>query len=238
MCIECRTALGRRQFLKFAGVAVAAGVVGLGADMPRARAAGTSLTPDQALEKLKSGNGRFVADAQVCAADLAGQRKTVASGQAPWATVLTCADSRVSPELVFGGVGLGELFVARNAGNVVDFDVLGTLEYGAEHLGSPLIVVMGHQRCGAVAAACEVATKHTKLPGSIGTMVAQIVPAATAVQKAQGDFVTNTVRESAKRTAGKILKHSKIIAHLAHEGKVKVVTAYYELDSGKVEFYA
>jgi carbonic anhydrase len=110
----------------------------------------------------------------------------VAKAQTPLATIITCSDSRVPPELLFGGLGVGELFVARNAGNMVD-------------LGVPLIVVMGHERCGAVAAACEVVEKHTKLPGSIGPMVNAIVPAAKAVRSKLGDCVDNTVCESAKR---------------------------------------
>lgn len=240
MCEKCNSAgLGRRAFLGLAGVAAAAAVTGFRAT-PAAAAGGpkTDLTADQALEKLKAGNARYVSDAQVCAADLNGQRHHVAGGQAPWATLVSCADSRVPPELLFGGLGLGELFVTRNAGNLVDTSVLGTLEYGAAVLGSPLVVVMGHQRCGAVAAACDVALKNASFPGSIGPMIEPIVPAALAVKDAQGDLVTNAVKESAKRTAARILEHSTIIAGLVKDGKVKVVSAYYDLDSGKVEFFA
>ncbi len=205
--------------------------------LSRARAATpTTITPDEALAKLKAGNQKFIDAPQLCELDIAKQRKGVAGGQSPWATILTCADSRVSPELVFGGAGLGELFVARNAGNMADTATLGTIEYGAEHLGSPLIVVLGHQRCGAVAAACEVAEKHTKLPGSIGPMVEAIVPAAQAVMGKPGDFVDNAVRENARRTAAKIVSSSAIVEELVHAGKVKVVYARYDLDSGVVEF--
>ena len=98
------------------------------------------------------------------------QRAGLVAGQSPWATILTCADSRVAPELIFGGMDLGELFVARNAGNTANTATLGTIEYGAEHLGVPLIVVLGHERCGAVSAACEVVEKHAKLPGFIAPM--------------------------------------------------------------------
>ena len=167
---------------------------------------------------------------------MAERRAVVSKGQSPWATVLTCSDSRVPPELIFGGVGLGELFVARNAGNMADTATMGTIEYGSEHLGSPLIVVLGHQNCGAVAAACEVVEKHTHLPGSIGPMVAAIVPAAEAVRGMPGDFIDNTVRESARRTAGNIGRQSEIVEELAHEGKVKVVYARYDLTSGVVDF--
>ncbi|MFO1024537.1 MAG: carbonic anhydrase [Acetobacteraceae bacterium] len=160
----------------------------------------------------------------------------MAKGQSPWATILTCADSRVTPELLFGGVGLGELFVARNAGAMADTAVMGTIEYGAEHLHSPLIVVLGHQRCGAVAAACDVARNHTRLSGSIAPMVNAIVPAAIAVKGKPGDFVDNAVRENARRTATKIGTQSLIVKELVHEGKLKIVYARYDLDTGVVEF--
>jgi carbonic anhydrase len=124
----------------------------------------------------------------------------------------------------------------RNAGNVADTAAMGTIEYGAEHLGSPLVVVLGHQRCGAVEAACDVVAKHTKLPGFIAPMVDSIVPAAKAVYGKPGDFVDNAVRENARLGAQKISTRSKIVERLEHEGKVKVVYARYDLDKGVVDF--
>lgn len=235
MCRECaRTS--RRGFLSLAaGGAALAAMLGAGSVFDTA-AAKTTLSPDEALARLKAGNEKFVKAPQLCEAQLAENRTAVAKGQSPWATVLTCADSRVSPELIFGGVGLGELFVARNAGNIANTDVLGTIEYGAEHLGSPLVVVMGHSRCGAVQAACEVVEKHTVLPGSIKAMIASIVPAAEAVKGQAGDFVDNAVRENARRNAEKVLAQSEIVSELAHHGKLKVVYAEYDLDSGVVNF--
>ena len=173
---------------------------------------------------------------QLCEEGLRDARANTAGDQSPWATVLTCSDSRVSPELIFGGAGIGELFVARNAGNVADTAVMGTIEYGAEHLGSPLVVVLGHQRCGAVQAACDVVAKHVRLEGSIRPMVDAIVPAARSQKGKPGDFVDNAVRENARRNAAKILAGSGIVKHLVHEGKVKVVYARYDLDSGVVAF--
>ena len=129
--------------------------------------------------------------------------------QAPWAVD---PDLRGQPRAAGIAVRrrrLGDLFVARNAGNMADTATMGTIEYGVEHLGVPLVVVMGHERCGAVAAACEVVDKHIKLPGSIGPMVDAIVPAAEAVRGQPGDFVDNAVRESAKRTAKKIATRAK-----------------------------
>jgi carbonic anhydrase len=239
MCDICdERANDRRKFLALAGFGLAAGGVLLATSRFAGAASGpaTSVTADQALAKLKSGNDKFVKSPEVCSADLAKRRAGVASSQAPWATVVSCADSRVPPELLFGGLGVGELFVARNAGNMVDTATMGTIEYGAAVLGVPLIVVLGHERCGAVVAACDVVTKKATFPGSIGPMVKAIVPAAQAVKDKPGDFVDNAIRESARRTAVQIATKSKIVADLVKGGKVKVVAARYDLDEGKVEY--
>jgi carbonic anhydrase len=189
------------------------------------------------LAKLKAGNQRYVSSPQACVADLAKARADVAKHQAPWVTILSCADSRVPPELIFGGQNVGELFIARNAGNMADTATLGTIEYGAAVLGVPLIVVLGHESCGAVAAACEIVEKNTKFPGSIGPMLEPIIPAALAVKGKPGDFVDNAVRQNAMRTASRIVSASNIIADLVKNGKVKVVAARYDLDDGLVEFF-
>jgi carbonic anhydrase len=242
MCIACASLTAnrlpnRRRFLSLAAAGVAAASV-LGTGHAFAAGATTTVTADEALARLKGGNEKYVAAPQVCAADLLRNRENVSKSQAPWAAILTCSDSRVPPELLFGGTGLGELFVARNAGNMADTATMGTIEYGVEHLGVPLVVVMGHERCGAVAAACEVVEKHTKFPGSIGPMVDAIVPAAKAVLGKPGDFVDNAVRESAKRTATQIATKSEIVSHFVKDGKAKVVAARYDLDDGRIEFLA
>ena len=185
-------------------------------------------SPDEALHRLVNGNKRFVQDAEACAAGFIDRRAEVAKGQKPWAIVLTCSDSRVVPELIFGGVTLGEMFVARNAGNVVDTDVLGTIEYGTEHLHVPLVVVMAHKRCGAVAAACDAALKGTKFEG-----IAEI---AVKDKDRREGFPERIARNHAIRGAKRILLESEIVGHLAQAGRVKVVPAYYDLDSGEVEF--
>ena len=184
-----------------------------------------------ALVDLKNGNARFVSQPQLCESDLIKQRAAVAGHQAPWATILSCADSRVPPELVFGGRGLGELFVARNAGNLADTATIGTLEYGAAVLGSPLIVVLGHSHCGAVKAACEVVTDNATFPGSIGPMIDPIIPAALAVRGRPGDFVDNSVRESAQRTARRLAASSSTLAGLVSAGKLKILAAHYDLET-------
>ena len=243
MCRNCEMrTVGRRGFLAMAGVGLglAAGGVAFGIGHAVAAAGGpkTSMTADEALTSLKSGNARYVASPELCTADLQARRTKLAKSQAPWATIVSCSDSRVPPELLFGGLGLGELFVARNAGNMVDTATMGTIEYGAAVLGAPLILVLGHERCGAVVAACDVVAKKATFPGSIGPMVKAIVPAALAVRNQPGDFVDNTVRESAKRTALQIATKSPIIAPLVKKGSVKVVAGRYDLDDGKVEVFA
>jgi carbonic anhydrase len=220
--------------MKFASLGAAA--LALVPRMAFAAEAESTLTPEAALARLQAGNEKFVADADACAAHLVERRAAVAKGQAPWATILTCSDSRVTPELIFGGVTLGELFVVRNAGNVLETNGLGTIEYGAEHLHAPLIVVMGHKKCGAVAAACDVAKNGTAYDDSVGKMIQPIIPLALANQAKPGDFVDNTVHANAVRGAARIVAESPMVAHLAEAGKVKVVPAYYDLDSGHVDF--
>jgi carbonic anhydrase len=238
MCTTCDSkALDRRNFLKFTATGLAAAAFTTATRPARAAdGAPTSLTPEDALAKLKEGNARYVSNPQVCSLDLAEQRTSVAGHQAPWATVIGCADSRTPPELIFGGHGLGELFVARNAGNLVDTATLGTVEYGSAVLGSPLIVVLGHTACGAVKAACDVVIKNAVYPGAIGPMIEPILPAALAARSDEGDYVDNTAKRSAVRTAGRLNASSTLIAGLVGEGTVKIIPAIYDLQSGGVTF--
>ena len=238
MCSTCEgEEIGRRHLLKFGAAALVA--VGLGGASWSARAAaglGTTLSPDEALAALKAGNERYVSHPELCSIDLAAQRTAVAADQAPWASVISCADSRVPPELIFGGHGVGELFVARNAGNLVDTATLGTVEYGAAVLGSPVIVVLAHTSCGAVKAACDVVTKNATYPGAIGPMIDPILPAALAVRNEPGDFVNNAAKESARRTAARLTAASTLIAGLAGSGKLKIAAAIYDLQTGVVSY--
>lgn len=241
MCNRCvDRQISRRSMMAWTGLGLAALAGATAGVAPTAAlAAGgpkTSLSPDQALAALKQGNARYAADPQLCVADLAKRRASLTDHQSPWAIIIGCADSRVPPELLFGGLGVGELFVARNAGNLVDTATLGTAEYGAEVLGAPLIVVLGHEHCGAVAAACDAVTKNATFPGSIGPMIAPIMPAVVAVRGQPGDLVHNAVRESARQTAAKLPKASNILASLAGSGKLKIAAACYDLGTGKVEF--
>lgn len=235
MCHLCPSASrSRRRFLVSATAGMLTGLVA--GPAWSAGGATTAVTPDEAQAKLVEGNARYVESPEVCTVDVGLMRELVAPGQAPWATIVSCADSRVPPELLFGGLGIGELFVARNAGNMADTATMGTIEYGASVLGIPLIVVLGHERCGAVSAACDVVSKKARFPGSIGPMVQVIVPAARATAGKPGDHVDNTVRESALRTAHRVTTKSPIVSALVKKSKVKVVAAYYDLDTGLVSF--
>jgi carbonic anhydrase len=165
-------------------------------------------------------------------------RAGVAQHPAPWASILSCADSRVAPERHFGDTARGELFVARSAGHQTDTNTLGTLEYGAKVLGLPLIVVLGHERGGAVAAACDRNAKGRRDPGSIGPMIQAIAPAAQPVARQPEDYVDNAVRENARQNAARIAQRSTLIADLVKQGKVRIVAARYDLDDRKVECFA
>jgi carbonic anhydrase len=238
MCINCETnGIGRRDLMKFgAAAAIALATAGASPAARAAEGAPTALSPEEALAQLKAGNERFVSHPELCTVDLAQSRSAVAGHQAPWATIIACADSRVAPELVFGGHGVGELFVARDAGNLVGVETLGTIEYGAAVLGSPLVVILAHTACGAVKAACDIVTKNATYPGVIGRMIEPIVPAALAVRNEPGDFADNSAKESAKRTAANLPTVSKIVSDLVGAGKVKIVAAIYDLQTGIVTY--
>ncbi|MEO8248983.1 MAG: carbonic anhydrase [Burkholderiales bacterium] len=201
----------------------------------------SSLSPDEALEKLKKGNADFLADKQSSAPKDHDRRLEIARGQAPFAVLVGCSDSRVPPEVLFGA-GLGELFIVRNAGNVVDTAALGSIEYGVAVLGAPLLVVLGHERCGAVDAAVSVVKKNATYPGSIGKMIEPIVPAVLMAAATQGlkdeDLLDAAVRENVRRVVGRLRDSEPLLIDPIKSGKLKVVGARYDLDDGRVEFFA
>jgi carbonic anhydrase len=205
-----------------------------GAAAPAEPSAGP--TADQARQRLAEGNQRYVKGSmKACGASNAAARGKLATSQKPYAIVLSCSDSRVPPEMVFDE-GLGELFVVRNAGNVADPIVLGSIEYAAEHLGSPLIVVLGHERCGAVTAAVDA---QGKVPGNLGAVVKAIAPAVKRAKsdtqdKAKDALVDAAVVENAKMVADGLTKQSPILKKLVAEGKLHIVAARYDLDDGTV----
>ncbi len=158
----------------------------------------------------------------------------MAKGQKPFAIVVTCSDSRVAPELLFDQ-GLGDIFVIRVAGNIVDPIAIGSIEYAAEHLHSHLLIVLGHEKCGAVAATLEAKGKPE---GNIGAIVNKIMPAVKTAKKKGGtkdEILETAIKENVKNTVREIVRKSKIINHLVHNGELKIVAGEYSLTTGKVE---
>jgi carbonic anhydrase len=192
----------------------------------------SQVSPEEALKRLREGNARFVAGhmTHVAPKDVASALHNLATGQTPFAVIVGCSDSRVAPEIVFDE-GLGDIFVIRTAGEVVDDAALGSIEYAVEHLGSPLIVVLGHERCGAVTAA--VAGAHA--PGHIATLLKAIEPAVEQTKGMPGDPVENAVRAQAINVAKQLREAEPILAERVRSGKLKIVAARYDLDTGKVD---
>ena len=189
------------------------------------------ITADEALRRLELGNARFVGGqlSGTTPASIADSRRKTAQGQKPFAIIVGCSDSRVGPEVIFDQK-VGDLFVVRTAGEVVDPVGLGSIEYAVAHLGSPLIVVLGHERCGAVSAAVSGA----KEPGHIGTVLNAIQPAARTAKGQAGDPVENAVRAQALYVAAQLRASGPILKEAVQGGKLKIVAALYDLDSGKV----
>jgi len=191
-----------------------------------------TVPPAEALGKLKAGNARFVAGDTKHPHQSTLRRTELATGQHPFAIVLGCADSRTSPEVLFDQ-GLGDLFVIRVAGNVVNDETEGSIEYAVEHLGARLIVVLGHERCGAVKAAKETLASKGKAPGHIQSLVKAIRP---AVKATAGGDVEATCKMNIHNVAQTLSNLDPILKDMAVSGKVAVVGAHYDLDTGAVEF--
>ena len=189
-----------------------------------------SVTPDAAWKSLTAGNERFVDGHTHHPNQSVARREELAKGQHPFAIVVGCSDSRLSPEIVFDQ-GLGDLFVVRVAGNIVDDNALGSVEYAVDHLGAKLIVVLGHEKCGAVAAAVASPTA----PGHVNSIVKAIQPAVAKAKKEKGDVVDNAVKENVKLVVSELDNSQPVLAKLVKAGTVKVVGARYDLDTGKVE---
>lgn len=234
----------RRDFFRVAGasaIAAAAGCTAYGTQAEAQTATPTAeLTPDQALARLKAGNADFLSGkARVTSEDKA-RRLDLAKTQSPFAVLVGCSDSRVPPGALFG-VGLGELFIIRNAGNTVDTVALGSIEYGTLVLKAPLIVVLGHERCGAVHAALEVVQHNKTYPGQIGDMIEPIIPAVLKARTghvgSEEELLDASVRENVRRIVNRMRTQEPSFAGPLREGKLKIVGARYDLDTGAVDFF-
>jgi carbonic anhydrase len=229
----------RASFLRAAGVAAVAGtVLGKVGSALAADEAGpvTQPTPAQALARLKAGNRRFAQGRLKAHNAVLERRLDVADKQTPFAMILTCADSRVPPEDVFDQ-RVGDLFVCRVAGNVLEPTMLGSFEYASAHFHSSILVVMGHERCGAVSATVDLVQNGGKAPGSIQSIVREITPAvkATAQGSLSADaYVEEVVKTNARLVARSIARGSTILRTAVQQGKLAIVAARYDLDTGVV----
>jgi carbonic anhydrase len=195
-----------------------------------------SITPDKAIDILKAGNARFAANKPL-RRNLKAQVQTTALGQFPFASVVGCIDSRAAPELVFDQ-GIGDLFVARVAGNTVNEDILGSLEYASKVAGSRVIVVLGHTSCGAIKGACD----DVKM-GNLTTLLEKFKPAVAAAST-PGErnshnhaFVDEVTELNVKQVVARIRSESPVLKALEDEGKIRIVGALYDTSSGKVAWY-
>ncbi len=233
--------IGRRDLLKLGLI----GAFGLSAttssllwQVKQAQAAGlssltpSSLSPDDALQKLVEGNQRFVQHQPQYPDQSEVRLREVAQAQHPFATVLTCADSRVPAEIIFDQ-GIGDIFDVRIAGNVATPEALGSIEYAVALLGAPVLMVLGHERCGAVTAAVE----NQTLPGEIGTFVKAILPAVDRAKGKPGDAIDNAVIANVQYQIEQ-LQRSLLLIERAQSGKLKIVGGRYDLDTGMVMIIA
>jgi carbonic anhydrase len=185
---------------------------------------------DRALDVLIEGNRRFATGASVHPRHDQARRSEVAVSQHPFAAVVGCSDSRVGPEIIFDQ-GLGDLFIVRTAGNVLDAAGIGSLEYAAAHLGVPLIVVVGHSRCGAVKAAAESSTAA----GCLSAVVSALAPSIERMRGCPGDLLEAASRENVRSTVAALERCEPVIRRLVEEGKLRVTGMFYDIERGTVE---
>ena len=231
-----RVTVGRRTMLKLA----ATGSAGL-AFLPHALAQNAKappkpenvLSPDAALERLMNGNARYVQGVSK-RHDFSHEREPLRTGQNPFAAVLSCADSRIAPEYCFD-TARGDIFVCRVAGNFASDEIVASLEYAVQVLNTPLIMVLGHDGCGAVDASAKSIKDGTTLPGHLPTLVAAISPAVKAVQGESGDMLDNAIRRNVILNVEKLKTTGPILVTFVDNKKVRIVGGIYKLASGRVE---
>jgi carbonic anhydrase len=199
------------------------------ANLSTGQNAGEKITADSVLAELKTGNKHHVAHRYQHPHETLDRQRQLVSGQHPHAEILSCSDSRVPPEIVFDQ-GLGDLFIIRVAGNVASDTEIGSLEYGAEHLHIPLLVVLGHESCGAVTAAVQGGPPE----GHIAALVDLIKPAVEKTRGMPGDPVANTVRINVEMVVKQLRSSAPILSELVAHGKLRIVGAVYSIETGSV----
>jgi carbonic anhydrase len=242
MCERCADATARHlHFARRSLFKLAAGAAAGLAVAPRAFAAGPKtppkpenvMSPDAALHRLMQGNARYV-EGVSRRHDFRHEREALSKGQNPFAAVLSCADSRIAPEYCFD-TARGDLFVCRVAGNFASDEMVASLEYAVQVLNTPLIMVLGHEACGAVDATIKSVKDGTTLPGHLPSLVAAIRPAVEAVANQPGDLLENAIRRNVALNVDKLKSAGPILKSFVDDKKIRVVGGIYELKSGRLE---
>ena len=239
VCGDAGHAIGksRRGFLRAGALATLApwGLdLAVAADPPKpgATAPQNAIAPAEALKRLVDGNARYAANTPN-ERDFSAGRAARAQGQAPIAAILGCADSRIAPELAFDQQP-GDLFVLRVAGNIVNKDLLASLEYGVQFLGVPLVMVLGHSSCGAVDAAIKVLKDRVRLPGHLPELIAAIKPSVAAQKAKGGDLLDKATTENVRRQVARLKTAAPLIRKQYAAKKIDIVGGVYDIATGKV----
>lgn len=239
MCEFCRAStppLARRHVLKLATAAAVGFAIAPGAFAAKSNAPPKPqnvLSPDAALDRLIIGNRRYVEGVSK-RHDFLHERESLSAGQNPFAAVLSCADSRIAPEYCFD-TARGDVFVCRIAGNFASDEMVASLEYAVQVLNTPLIMVLGHESCGAVDATIKSVKDGTTLPGHLPTLVAALTPAVKSVQGDPGDLLANATRRNVRINVDKLKAATPILKSFNDDKKIRVVGGIYQLKSGHVE---
>jgi carbonic anhydrase len=225
--------LPRRRFLALLGAALSVPALARAAEKGEPPKPQNVLSPDASLDRLMAGNNRYV-EGNMRRHDFSTEREALAGGQNPFAGILSCADSRIGPEYAFD-TGRGDIFVCRVAGNFANADTIASFEYAVANLGTPLILVLGHQACGAVDATIKQIKNGTSFPGHIPSLTKALTPAVKAVSKQPGNLLANAVKENVILTVQKLQTAGPILSEAVNQKKLRVVGGVYDLDTGKVE---
>jgi carbonic anhydrase len=235
-CFALRRAPTRRDLLTFTAAAAVTTLIAPQAMAKKAKAVPKPqnvLPPDAALDRLIKGNGRYVrGDSR--RHDFAHEREVLSGGQNPFAAVLSCADSRIAPEYCFD-TARGDLFVCRVAGNFASDEMVASLEYAVQVLNTPLILVLGHEACGAVDATIKSLKDGTTLPGHLPSLVAAIKPAVDAVQGQSGDVLVNAIRSNVALNVEKLKSTGPILNAAVDDKKIRIVGGVYKLRTGRAD---
>jgi carbonic anhydrase len=240
MCDKCNswlvnrgTDLPRRKFLTLLGAALSVPILARAAEKGAPPKPQNVISPNAALDRLMKGNQRYV-HGSMRRHDFIAERAGLAGGQNPFAGILSCADSRIGPEYAFD-TGRGDIFVCRVAGNFANPDTIASFEYAVAVLNTPLILVLGHQACGAVDSTIKQLKNGASFPGHIPSLTEALTPAVQAVDNQPGDLLTNAIKQNVVLTIQKLQTAEPILSEAVNQKKLKVVGGVYDLKTGKVE---